>query len=259
MVSSDYFTKFAGIMTGLSVLTSHLTGLCCRYYDGLVWASLFVPWRTFSESDSVVKCSAYGAPGADIRPSCLIPFWWAIFPPTQDTLRGLLAMGYHDAHDYFRRKHDSDAKIIAFMHAHARTTPRPSRFDEESRKYVSVLHAHVQQTWRRVIVLGILSLLMLVYFSWDIYHYLSALSTAVATAAAAAGSAPSAASLTAASVHRSATAAAACLRQCSARESMPGKESEESMTFQDSISSFLATMNLFQWEDNVENVGTDDG
>jgi hypothetical protein len=40
---------------------------------------------------------------------------------------------------------------------------------------------------------------------------------------------------------------------------MPGKESGDSMTFQASISSFLATLNLFQREDNVENVGTDDG
>jgi hypothetical protein len=60
-------------------------------------------------------------------------------------------------------------------------------------------------------------------------------------------------------VHRSATAAAACLRQCSASDNMPGKESEDSMTFQASISSFLATLNLFQREDNVENFGTDDG
>ena len=41
------------------------------YYDGLIWASLFVPWRTFSENDSVVKCSAYGAPGSNSQKSVL--------------------------------------------------------------------------------------------------------------------------------------------------------------------------------------------
>ena len=29
-----------------------------------------------------------------MSPSCHIPFWWAIFPPSQEVLRGLMAMGY---------------------------------------------------------------------------------------------------------------------------------------------------------------------
>jgi len=36
-----------------------------------------------------------------MSPSCHIPFWWAIFPPSQEVLRGLMAMGYEHASLYF--------------------------------------------------------------------------------------------------------------------------------------------------------------
>jgi len=71
------------------------------YYDGLVWASLFVPWRAFNDVDEVIKVSACGFPDAQIGPQVPFPIWWLIIPPSQDALRGMFWMGYRDAQDYF--------------------------------------------------------------------------------------------------------------------------------------------------------------
>ena len=117
------------------------------YYDGLIWASLFVPWRTFSSNDLTVKCSAYGAPGADIRPSVMLPFWWCIFPPSKGTLLGLMAMGYHDAEHYFRRE-GSTAKNLARLRSQARASPAPSRLTAERMRLIRQLTAEVNATWR---------------------------------------------------------------------------------------------------------------
>lgn len=70
------------------------------YYDGLIWPSrLLVPWRA-AERDLVVRVSASGAPGADIGMR-RVPYWWAVLPPSVDTLRGLFWIGYRDAARWF--------------------------------------------------------------------------------------------------------------------------------------------------------------
>ncbi|CAE7717507.1 unnamed protein product [Symbiodinium necroappetens] len=70
------------------------------YYDGMMWSSLFVPWRGAKE-DHIVKVSGIGGVMSDIRPP-LIPPWWCILPPPVRVLRGLYWQGYMDALMWFR-------------------------------------------------------------------------------------------------------------------------------------------------------------
>eukprot|EP00811_Abedinium_folium_P021407 NODE_3051_length_2101_cov_7.493921.p1 GENE.NODE_3051_length_2101_cov_7.493921~~NODE_3051_length_2101_cov_7.493921.p1 ORF type:complete len:634 (+),score=153.62 NODE_3051_length_2101_cov_7.493921:57-1904(+) len=70
------------------------------YYDGLVWPSrLLVPWRGLP-SDHVVRVSACGSFMSDIT-APMLPFWWALRPPSTDNLHGLYWMGYRDAAKWF--------------------------------------------------------------------------------------------------------------------------------------------------------------
>ena len=73
------------------------------YYDGMMWSSLFVPWRGAKE-DHIVKVSGIGGvmrlgysfPSlklrSDIRPP-LMPPWWCLLPPPVRVLRGLYWQG----------------------------------------------------------------------------------------------------------------------------------------------------------------------
>mmetsp|Transcript_11178 Transcript_11178/g.15588 ORF Transcript_11178/g.15588 Transcript_11178/m.15588 type:complete len:612 (-) Transcript_11178:35-1870(-) len=70
------------------------------YYDGFFWPSFFVPWRRFHEGDKVVKTSAIGTLGAQIKPRIPLPLWWMVFPPNQNILEGMLECGYEDAAQY---------------------------------------------------------------------------------------------------------------------------------------------------------------
>lgn len=70
------------------------------YYDGMMWSSLFVPWRGARE-DHIVKISGIGGTLSDIRPP-FIPPWWCILPPSVRVLRGLYWQGYLDALLWFR-------------------------------------------------------------------------------------------------------------------------------------------------------------
>jgi len=65
------------------------------YFDGLMWSSLLVPWCGDDESH-VVKVPATSMPLSDIR-APLHPLWWALFPPSIETLRGMYWVGYRDA------------------------------------------------------------------------------------------------------------------------------------------------------------------
>jgi len=65
------------------------------YYDGLMWSSLFVPWRG-AQKDHIVKVSGIGGSLSDIRPP-FIPPWGCILPPPVKVLRGLYWQGYLDA------------------------------------------------------------------------------------------------------------------------------------------------------------------
>jgi len=69
-----------------------------RYIDGLLWANAFVPWRSFSKSQRLCRVSAFSAIGADIGPRlhAIPPPWWPVFPPSQETLEGLMWAGYRD-------------------------------------------------------------------------------------------------------------------------------------------------------------------
>eukprot|EP00931_Biecheleriopsis_adriatica_P005558 TRINITY_DN107058_c0_g1_i1.p1 TRINITY_DN107058_c0_g1~~TRINITY_DN107058_c0_g1_i1.p1 ORF type:complete len:729 (-),score=133.62 TRINITY_DN107058_c0_g1_i1:96-2225(-) len=70
------------------------------YYDGLMWSSLFVPWRG-AKKDHIVKVSGIGGVLSDIRPP-FIPPWWCLLPPPVRVLRGLYWQGYMDALLWFR-------------------------------------------------------------------------------------------------------------------------------------------------------------
>eukprot|EP00933_Yihiella_yeosuensis_P081053 TRINITY_DN94593_c0_g1_i1.p1 TRINITY_DN94593_c0_g1~~TRINITY_DN94593_c0_g1_i1.p1 ORF type:complete len:729 (+),score=117.19 TRINITY_DN94593_c0_g1_i1:324-2189(+) len=70
------------------------------YYDGMMWSSLFVPWRG-AHKDHIVKVSGIGSIMSDIRPP-FIPLWWCILPPSVKVLRGLYWQGYLDALLWFR-------------------------------------------------------------------------------------------------------------------------------------------------------------
>jgi len=83
------------------------------YYDGLIWASLFVPWRTFDENDEVVRVSACGFPGAQIGPSTPFPIWWLMMPPSAEVLHGMFWMGYRDAQEYFSDESQASAVSIS--------------------------------------------------------------------------------------------------------------------------------------------------
>eukprot|EP00928_Gymnodinium_smaydae_P036993 TRINITY_DN25751_c0_g1_i1.p1 TRINITY_DN25751_c0_g1~~TRINITY_DN25751_c0_g1_i1.p1 ORF type:complete len:719 (+),score=32.40 TRINITY_DN25751_c0_g1_i1:82-2238(+) len=68
-----------------------------RYIDGMFWMSSLVPWRSF-KSQNVCRVSCFSAFGADIGPrwSAIPPFWWPVFPPSQQALEGLFWAGYRD-------------------------------------------------------------------------------------------------------------------------------------------------------------------
>eukprot|EP01065_Artemidia_motanka_P041345 TRINITY_DN5347_c0_g1_i1.p1 TRINITY_DN5347_c0_g1~~TRINITY_DN5347_c0_g1_i1.p1 ORF type:complete len:743 (+),score=151.30 TRINITY_DN5347_c0_g1_i1:49-2229(+) len=146
------------------------------YYDGLVWASLFVPWRTFHREDRVVKVSAFGAPGAHIGPSVFVPWWWSLLPPSADTLRGLMWLGYRDAEEFVEgrgkrswlgcagrcggppadstRKPSGGTEAREAVRSRLRRSPFPTRLDEEARESCERLQREVQQAWRRAGVLA---------------------------------------------------------------------------------------------------------
>lgn len=71
-----------------------------RYFDGFVWSTMFVPWRG-ERNDKVIRVSAYSAPGSDIKPG-LVPPWWTVIPPEPDVLRGMFWTGYLDAAKFFQ-------------------------------------------------------------------------------------------------------------------------------------------------------------
>eukprot|EP00929_Paragymnodinium_shiwhaense_P067679 TRINITY_DN3402_c0_g1_i1.p1 TRINITY_DN3402_c0_g1~~TRINITY_DN3402_c0_g1_i1.p1 ORF type:complete len:737 (-),score=139.56 TRINITY_DN3402_c0_g1_i1:334-2544(-) len=88
--------------------SSHVPGLYLRpykldtgyYFDGLMWASLFVPWQSAADSSHVIKVSAVSRPLTDVR-APLMPIWWALIPPSVDAVRGLFWTGYRDMAMYF--------------------------------------------------------------------------------------------------------------------------------------------------------------
>lgn len=103
-VISDFKSK-AHVIDALQA-SSHMPlifgfGHCmngARYFDGLLWPNCFVPWRSFAPSQRVCRVSAFSAPGSDIGPRwhAMPPFWWPVFPPSQEALEGLMWAGYRD-------------------------------------------------------------------------------------------------------------------------------------------------------------------
>lgn len=69
-----------------------------RYFDGLLWPSSFVPWRSFTPNQRVCRVSAFSAVGSDIGPrwNAIPPLWWPVFPPSREVLEGLMWAGYCD-------------------------------------------------------------------------------------------------------------------------------------------------------------------
>jgi len=77
------------------------------YFDGMFWSNaLAVPWRYFHPEDELIKVSAFGTAGSQIYPGSSsnntpMPPWWAIFPPAEEVLEGMMEQGYRDAANYF--------------------------------------------------------------------------------------------------------------------------------------------------------------
>lgn len=115
------------------------------FYDGLLWSSLFVPWRTFGRQDSVFKISPLFV-WADIRPSALVPLWWAIFPPSTDALLGLLMLGYKDAQDWSARLEQGGGARWARLRDRMKPVREQcSRLDADGLRLIKALHAEVRQ------------------------------------------------------------------------------------------------------------------
>eukprot|EP00928_Gymnodinium_smaydae_P049293 TRINITY_DN33075_c0_g1_i1.p1 TRINITY_DN33075_c0_g1~~TRINITY_DN33075_c0_g1_i1.p1 ORF type:complete len:714 (+),score=62.25 TRINITY_DN33075_c0_g1_i1:199-2142(+) len=68
------------------------------YFDGLLWTSFFVPW--VSDNSITIRVSAICRPLSEMK-APLHPLWWAMFPPPNDVLRGMLWTGYRDAARWF--------------------------------------------------------------------------------------------------------------------------------------------------------------
>jgi hypothetical protein len=68
------------------------------YFDGMLWPSFFVPWA--SDDSHTIRISAISRPLTDIS-APLHPFWWLLFPPSVDVLRGMMYTGYRDAARWF--------------------------------------------------------------------------------------------------------------------------------------------------------------
>lgn len=110
-IMGEVVDEFPDNETAIQLLMAscHIPGICGvlpknvggkYYYDGMMWSSLFVPWRGAKE-DHIVKVSGIGGVMSDIRPP-LIPPWWCILPPPVRVLRGLYWQGYMDALMWFR-------------------------------------------------------------------------------------------------------------------------------------------------------------
>lgn len=127
------------------------------YYDGLIWASLFVPWRAFEENDELVKVSACGFPGAHIRPRFPFPLWWLIMPPSREALEGLFWLGYKDTQDFFEgqmkltcaKRQDSahPPQQAEALFKHRRSNPVNS-FDERAQQLCSQVIATGVMHWQ---------------------------------------------------------------------------------------------------------------
>ncbi|CAE7531917.1 PPR10 [Symbiodinium natans] len=110
-IMGEVVDEFPDNETAIQLLMAscHIPGICGvlpkniggkYYYDGMMWSSLFVPWRGAKE-DHIVKVSGIGGVMSDIRPP-FIPPWWCILPPPVRVLRGLYWQGYMDALMWFR-------------------------------------------------------------------------------------------------------------------------------------------------------------
>lgn len=118
------------------------------FWDGLLWSSLFVPWRTFGRHDSVFKISPF-ASWADIRPSTILPPWWAMFPPSIECLLGMLMLGYKDAEDWSNRLEKGDDKRWELVRGLMKPKgARKSRMDQEAKRLVIALHASAAWHWK---------------------------------------------------------------------------------------------------------------
>lgn len=130
------------------------------YYDGLLWASLFVPWRAVDDTDEVVKVSACGFPGAQLGPRVPFPILWLVMPPSADVLQGIFWMGYRDTGDYFsgqapkgftetsfceRRQPEAPAQVRA-LRKHLKKDPR-ERLDEAALRFITDVQATAWRHW----------------------------------------------------------------------------------------------------------------
>eukprot|EP01062_Namystynia_karyoxenos_P079435 TRINITY_DN8376_c1_g1_i1.p1 TRINITY_DN8376_c1_g1~~TRINITY_DN8376_c1_g1_i1.p1 ORF type:complete len:891 (+),score=266.86 TRINITY_DN8376_c1_g1_i1:252-2675(+) len=136
-------------------------GLC---YDGMMWPSCFVPWKSVSSDDPVITSSATDR-GADISSSVTFPPWWSMLPPGPDVARGIFWQAYCDTDRWMRANASSlrngDARI-------PRQFPLPDDGANmrEAEYYIPVLHRAVMATWVRALTFA-LAVCMLVIAATD--------------------------------------------------------------------------------------------
>jgi len=126
------------------------------YYDGFFWSANFgfVPWRAFTNQDTVVKVSSISGPGASIKPEVPFPPWFALFPPRTELLQGMLATGYLDAQKFFSNW--KPTKVVTGTPLFLPTDPHALRF-----------RAFCAAQWRIFGVLFLCSICLVL--SWILY------------------------------------------------------------------------------------------
>jgi hypothetical protein len=89
-----------------SCLLVPLAGLPLRLRETSEWvidggAAAFQPR---AGERNVVTINTMYMSSADIKPSCFVPIWWGLYPPSDDKYRALFSLGYNDCVDGLLRK-----------------------------------------------------------------------------------------------------------------------------------------------------------
>ena len=96
------------------------------------------------------QVSSFGVPGSHISPPCVVPLWWAVFPPDERTLQGLFDIGYRDACIFFSGW-DSD---LLTDEVKARVAELSSNYGQDVSESVVHFLIEVQSAWFHAMIVG---------------------------------------------------------------------------------------------------------
>eukprot|EP01127_Copromyxa_protea_P024612 TRINITY_DN9790_c0_g1_i1.p1 TRINITY_DN9790_c0_g1~~TRINITY_DN9790_c0_g1_i1.p1 ORF type:complete len:640 (-),score=79.39 TRINITY_DN9790_c0_g1_i1:13-1932(-) len=141
------------------------------YFDGFFWSATFgfVPWRSWTEEDEVIKVSSMRSLGSHIKPSFPLPPWWGFFPPSEEVLLAMVDEGYKDARKFFEtwdsslglvspklrsrnQQREAEEEKLVLEQDTSKTTLKSKEEDRAQwRPYSSVrLEEKVEQAWMRM-------------------------------------------------------------------------------------------------------------